>query len=84
MVQICKGSCECIQPVLELRAEYPGVCCVRAFFFGAWRNMLVVQPVVELYRNLLKANCGTQFNEIQPVLEICAANHSVWSIVAFF
>ena len=65
-----------IQPVLELRAEYPGVCCVCAFFC-AWRNMLVVQPVVELYCNLLKANCGTQFNEIQPVLEICAANHSV-------
>ena len=36
-----------IQPVLELRAEYPGVCCVCAFFC-AWRNMLVVQPVVEL------------------------------------
>ena len=45
--------------------------------FCARRNMLVVQPVVELYCNLLKANCGTQFNEIQPVLEICAVNHSV-------
>ena len=36
-----------IQPVLELRAEYPGVCCVCAFFC-AWRNMLVVQPVLEI------------------------------------
>lgn len=48
MVRIYKGvGCECIQPMLELHAEYPGVFCVYAFFFGARRNMLVVQPVVE-------------------------------------
>ena len=25
-------GCECIQPMLELRAEYPGVFCEYAFF----------------------------------------------------
>lgn len=47
MVRIYKGvGCECIQPILELCVEYPGVFCVCAFFC-ARRNMLVVQPVVE-------------------------------------
>lgn len=54
-----------IQPVLELRAEYPGVCCVYAFFLAhgeicswcnLWLNYTVIYLKSTVVRSLMKYN----------------------------